>query len=146
VRKTYRAACAGSVVGDSGVLEQWLWKESVKNRVHVRAEGDARAKPAVTAWRVLARTPERVLLELEPRTGRPHQLRVACASLGAPIAGDLKYGAPAGLPDRSIALHAARLELVHPVRRTPLTLAAPEPRDGPAGSVWRFPADSATAG
>lgn len=133
VKKTYHAVCVGDVAGESGVVEQWLRKDRDKNRVHAhRVEGEDTPpgddwKRAVSAWRVLARAQGRVLLELAPETGRSHQLRVACATLGAPIAGDLKYGAPEPLSDRSIALHAAGLELIHPVRRTPLVLRAPRP-------------------
>ena len=61
-----------------------------------------------------------------------HQLRVACASLGTPLLGDLKYGAAAPLEDRSIALHATRLRIPHPTRPGPLEVeAAP-----PAGHWW----------
>ncbi len=70
-------------------------------------------KPAVTEWRVLKSSDDRVLLSLIPHTGRTHQLRVHCAhrdGLGAPILGDRLYGTAA---DR-LYLHAARLEFVHP--------------------------------
>jgi 23S rRNA pseudouridine1911/1915/1917 synthase len=143
--KTYFAVGLGAVADDEGTLEQWLWKDGDRNRVHVRAAGAAGAKQAITAWRVAARAGERVLFELSPETGRPHQLRVACATLGAPLAGDLRYGAREPLPDRSIALHAARLELIHPVRRTPLALEAPVPATGPAGAIWSFPPESRRA-
>jgi 23S rRNA pseudouridine1911/1915/1917 synthase len=67
-----------------------------------------------------------------PRTGRAHQLRVACASLGTPLVGDLKYGAPEALPDRSIALHARRLEVEHPTLNEQVVLeTAP-----PTTSIW----------
>jgi len=148
VQKRYVAACVGRAPGRDGEVEQWLWKDTERNRVHVRpapADG-ARPEPGLklarTAWRAVATSAERVLLELSPHTGRPHQLRVCCATLGVPIAGDLKYGAPEALPDRSIALHAERLALIHPVRRTPLDLRAPRP----GGAVWRFSADSEASG
>ena len=134
VEKTYLGVGQGSVAGAGGTLEQWLFKDRDGNRVHVRRAGEPGAQRAVTRWRVRARAPGRVLFELRPETGRPHQLRVACASLGAPLAGDLKYGAPAPLPDRSIALHAAELAFAHPVGGAPLRLRAPPPGD-PAGSA-----------
>jgi len=67
------------------------------------------------------------LLELEPRTGRSHQLRVACAALGMPLLGDLKYGARSPLPDRSIALHARSLSFRHPVRPETVLLEVEAP-------------------
>ena len=134
VRKTYLGVGLGAVAGVGGTLEQWLYKDREGNRVHARRGPEGGAKHAVTRWSVRARAPGRVLFQLEPETGRPHQLRVACATLGAPLAGDLKYGAPQALPDRSIALHAAELALAHPVGGAPLRLAAPVPGD-PAGDA-----------
>jgi 23S rRNA pseudouridine1911/1915/1917 synthase len=65
------------------------------------------------------------LVELEPSTGRRHQLRLQLASRGCPIVGDRLYGSR--LPCRSggIALHARRLAFVHPVTETPLTFESP---------------------
>ncbi|MFT4539724.1 MAG: 23S rRNA pseudouridine1911/1915/1917 synthase [Planctomycetota bacterium] len=114
--KRYWALCeAPPAAGNEGMLEQWLWKDGERNRVIVSTEGRVGAKLAQTKWRVLAQTGA-CLLELEPLTGRSHQLRVALASLGRPLLGDLKYGASAALPDRSIALHARRLQFDHPTR------------------------------
>ncbi|MEM7310806.1 MAG: RluA family pseudouridine synthase [Planctomycetota bacterium] len=143
VRKTYVGVAVGALAAPEGEVEQWLWKDRDRNRVHVRPGPEGGAKRARTRWRVLATGqgfPARALVELRPETGRPHQLRVAMASLGAPLAGDLRYGAAEALPDRSIALHAARLALEHPVRREPLELAAPRP----TVSVWRFPEETGT--
>lgn len=137
VEKTYLGVGIGSVAGAGGTLEQWLEKNEEQNRVRVRAGPAGGAKRAVTRWRVRAREGERVLFELSPETGRPHQLRVACASLGAPLAGDLKYGATRALPDRSIALHAAALALAHPVGGEPLVFEAPLPGDAAGDAVQR---------
>lgn len=70
---------------------------------------------------------------MQPQTGRPHQIRVQLASLGCPIRGDLKYGAPEANADASINLHAHTLSFVHPVKKTPLRVVAPLPEE--AG--WR---------
>jgi|LakMenEpi03Aug12_release.lakeMendotaPanAssembly.Ray.scaffolds.fasta_scaffold97888_2 23S rRNA pseudouridine1911/1915/1917 synthase len=131
-RKTYWALVEGAPPSDSGLLEQWLLKDEATNRVQVVREGTADAKLAQTRWRSLRRLGRYTWLELEPLTGRAHQLRVACASLGTPIQGDLKYGAGAALPDASIALHARRLELAHPTLRRTLVFEAPLPR----GAHW----------
>jgi len=69
-----------------------------------------------------------------PETGRSHQLRVAAASLGCPLLGDLKYGARAALPDKSIALHARELELPHPTRGERIRVGC-EP---PELAIWGF--------
>ena len=69
---------------------------------------DRAGKPAVTAWRVIARAGGKALVRFAPRTGRTHQIRVHAASgLGFPIAGDPVYGAGKG----PMLLHAAALRV-----------------------------------
>ncbi|MEW6073688.1 MAG: RluA family pseudouridine synthase [Planctomycetota bacterium] len=128
VVKVYRAVGRGEPGAEGGTVEAWVRKDRVANRVESFPGPVRGAKRAVTHWRVAARARDgRVLYELRPETGRPHQLRAAMASLGTPLLGDLKYGAREALPDRSIALHAAALELEHPVSRERVRFAAPPP-------------------
>ena len=102
VRKVYHGVAADEPQAEAGFLEQWLWKDRERNVVRAVAHERPGAQLARTRWRVLARRgagrERRVLLELVPETGRAHQLRVAAASLGCPLLGDLKYGAPAPTP------------------------------------------------
>jgi 23S rRNA pseudouridine1911/1915/1917 synthase len=78
------------------------------------------------------------LLEIEPLTGRTHQIRVQLAARGWPIVGDRQYGATTTLGshatsdprDEPIALHARSLTILHPVRYDSLTITAPLP------AVW----------
>jgi 23S rRNA pseudouridine1911/1915/1917 synthase len=56
------------------------------------------------------------------------------ASQGCPIVGDLKYGAATPLPDKSIGLHAYRLQFEHPVQKTPIQITASIPTNAP----WSF--------
>jgi len=90
--------------------------------------------PAETAFRVLNRVSGLALLEVEPRTGRRHQIRSHLASAGAPLAGDSRYGRPdlnrelarrCGL--RRLFLHCARVELPHPVTGRRLRIDSPLP-------------------
>jgi 23S rRNA pseudouridine1911/1915/1917 synthase len=89
------------------------------------------AKEAVLTYRVLERKKGSSLLEIEPKTGRHHQIRLQLADLGHPIIGDIKYGAGEALPDKSIALHAGRLAVKHPTRDVIVELVAPPPLTGP---------------
>ncbi|RMH01479.1 MAG: RluA family pseudouridine synthase [Planctomycetota bacterium] len=118
-------------VGETGELVQHLRKDPARNRVEVVPPATPGSRPARTRWRVLQRVGPVVLFELEPRTGRSHQLRVACAGLGAPLLGDLKYGASRPLPDRSIALHAASLVFPHPIGGAEIRVEAPLPQGFP---------------
>lgn len=135
VRKTYWAAVEGDVTPDAGTWEDWVRKIPDEART-VRAEpGEPFAKLAVLEYRVLQRLPGGgTLLELTPRTGRMHQLRVQAAWRGHPVFGDDLYGTsrpfgpPAELPrEKVIALHARRLELDHPTTKLRLAIEAPVP-------------------
>jgi 23S rRNA pseudouridine1911/1915/1917 synthase len=140
VEKVYWGVSSAEPHAAEGVLEQWLLKDHERNVVRALEREGPGAQLARTGWRVLARAgtgrERRVLLELRPETGRAHQLRVAAASLGCPLLGDVKYGARAALPDKSIALHARALELPHPTRgeRVRVECAPPEL------AIWLFPA------
>jgi 23S rRNA pseudouridine1911/1915/1917 synthase len=128
VQKTYLGVVDGVSLEGSGRVEQWIRKNNSVNRVCPCQERDEGARLAVTDWRVLERRAGLTLLELKPETGRSHQLRVACQTLGAPLSGDLKYGALTPLEDKSIALHAARLSFDHPTLGERLKFIAPLPK------------------
>ena len=125
--------------GSGGTVRQWLSKNRATNTVRSVRAGSRGAKEALTDWRVLQHETPHTLLEFRPLTGRPHQLRLAAAELGAPLLGDLRYGATSPLPDRSIALHARSLEFPHPTRPQRLRLVAPPPpllELEHGGAVW----------
>ena len=112
VSKRYEAVVEGLVDADAGEIALPLicdWPNRPKQRVDFE-----RGKPALTRWRVLARDAQmqRTRVELEPVTGRSHQLRLHLASIGHPIVGDVMYGAQ---PAQRVCLHACRLQFVHPV-------------------------------
>ena len=88
-------------------------------------------KPSVTHWRLLNDSPAPQVgtrIELEPLTGRTHQLRVHLQALGHPIVGDPLYASPEqqALAPR-LLLHAADLSFAHPATGQPLTLHSPAP-------------------
>ena len=92
----------------------------------VAAEG---GKASLTRWRVLGRCgAEQTRVELEPVTGRSHQLRVHMQAIGHPVVGDPLYG-PDPCPANSarLMLHAARISFAHPLTAEPLHFSsAPE--------------------
>lgn len=135
-KKSYLAVAARAPSTESGVVDHWLVKDDARNVVRIARESDDGAQRAITRWNVLERRDGRVLIAFEPETGRPHQLRVAAASLGCPLLGDLKYGAREPLSDASVALHARALEIAHPTRDERLVMTAPVPEL----AVWKFDA------
>jgi 23S rRNA pseudouridine1911/1915/1917 synthase len=134
VVKTYWAAVEGNLEPEQGFWEDWLLKipeEARSKQVSAETPG---ARHAVLEYRRLAIGPNRTLLEIQPRTGRMHQIRVQAAGRGWPILGDGHYGSavPFGpnafLPrERVIALHARSLVFLHPIRFEPITIVAPLP-------------------
>jgi RluA family pseudouridine synthase len=127
-RKTYWAiACGGAPDPRDGEIALALKKSSRRGLdiMEIAADGQA----ALTRYRTLAASPQAALLELNPETGRMHQLRAHLAAIGRPIAGDGKYGGlyrhgAAEIP--GLMLHAAALDIPHPEggRRT---FTAPAP-------------------
>ena len=106
VRKTYWAVVRGNPSGTHGTIDVPLARRSTRDGWHVVA--DPAGKTAVTVWRVAGCTDELTWLELLPRTGRTHQVRVHCAILGCPVLGDTIYGGGVGrlhLLARDIALY-----------------------------------------
>jgi tRNA pseudouridine32 synthase / 23S rRNA pseudouridine746 synthase len=106
VEKVYWAVVRGRPEGDSGLIEAPLRKVSSAARGW-RTEVHSAGQAARTEWRVLGAGDGLAWLELRPRTGRTHQLRVHCAHLGCPILGDARYGGGSGplhLLARSVAL------------------------------------------
>jgi 23S rRNA pseudouridine1911/1915/1917 synthase len=127
VRKTYLAVCESAPAMEHGRVELHLAKDAGENRVACSPVPRPGFRDAVTAFRVVGLRAGKALVALFPETGRGHQLRATLAHLGAPIEGDLKYGASRGL-GRFIALHALVVEFPHPVGGQPTRVPAPIPR------------------
>ncbi|MBE0473515.1 RluA family pseudouridine synthase [Rhodoferax sp.] len=91
---------------------------------------DPQGKPSRTRWRVLGHNlaEQTTRLELEPVTGRSHQLRVHLQAIQHPILGDALYGTPASLAKAErLLLHATRLELTHPVNQQTMVFSSEPP-------------------
>ncbi len=119
-KKTYWAIVVGAPAADEGTIDFAIVKKAGPGGYEKMAADAAGGKDAVTDYRVLEKAGRRAAwLELRPRTGRTHQLRIHCTSLGTPILGDRKYGASAavldGVPggDR-LVLHAREIDIAHP--------------------------------
>jgi len=120
IRKTYLAIVTPDAPEPrEGQIEAPLRREDVGREAYTRVcpADHPDAQSAVTRYRTLADDPGAALVELSPRTGRMHQLRVHLASIGRPIAGDPRYGGAlmlAGAPVPRLMLHAAVLVFPHP--------------------------------
>ncbi|MFH1920940.1 MAG: RluA family pseudouridine synthase [Planctomycetota bacterium] len=126
VRKVYWALVEGCVEPLSDEWVNWVCHDERHRRVHVVGPTHPGAKEARLSYRRLDFRDGISQLELEPETGRKHQIRVQLADRGHPIRGDRKYGSQHQFP-AGIALHARRLEINHPVLHERVSLEAPLP-------------------
>ena len=131
VQKTYWAVVDNSPPNTSGTLENYLQKNQKQNKSYVtKNEG---GKHALLDYKLLKKLDNFFHLEIRPKTGRHHQIRVQLAHIGCIIKGDLKYGAKRSNKDASIHLLAQKLEFTHPVTKENVSIVAPTPiKDG----VW----------
>jgi len=111
IKRKYIALVKGEVSFDEDVIELPIARHAYRRKDMSVAFGE-KSKYAKTYYRTLRRNKELSLLELEPFTGRTHQLRVHLAFLGHPILGDTKYGRNNAFS--RMALHAKYLGFFHP--------------------------------
>lgn len=132
--RTYTALAWGSMRAAQGIVDAPIGRD-VRSRTRMAV--NERGKPARTAWEVLERLPGATLVACKLESGRTHQIRVHLQSIGHPLVGDPVYrrGArsempplPGGAFNRQ-ALHAARLELVHPRTSRKRVWESPLPAD-----------------
>lgn len=138
ILREYEAIVVGVMTG-GGTVDQPIGRHAVDRK---RMAVTERGRPAVTHYRVLERYRGHTRIKVRLETGRTHQIRVHMAYLHYPLLGDPVYGGrlriPAGSSQQLIdtlhafrrqALHAARLELVHPETGVYLEWEAPLPDD-----------------
>lgn len=129
VKKTYWAVVDKRPPKFQDTLEHYLIKNEAQNRSYAYTEKRRGTRFASLTYRHVASIDRYHLLEVELLTGRHHQIRVQLREIGLHIKGDLKYGFPRSNRDKGIHLHARKIELIHPVRKTPLTVVADPPDD-----------------
>ncbi len=148
VHKTYLALVHGRVAGERGEIERPVGRDP-RRRIRMRTSGIG-AREALTHYEVCRRFAHFTLLEVHPRTGRTHQIRVHLASVGHPVVGDTMYGAPsrlfAGSRDETKTLprtflHAAAIRFRHPRTGEGMSFKAPLPEDLVSFLEWLQVAD-----
>jgi len=113
VRKVYRCMVSGEPATDAGVVDLPIGRDLARPPRY-RIDHD-HGRPSQTRWRVLDRRSGTALLEIEPLTGRSHQIRLHLATIGHPILGDPLYAdeVAARMAPR-LLLHAMQLAIRHP--------------------------------
>ena len=130
MKKTYWAVVRNRPQPTEGNLVHWLVKNSQKNVTKAHDKEVAGSQRAELNYKLIGELNGYYLIEVDPITGRPHQIRVQLSTLDCPIVGDNKYGYPRGSLLKSICLHARKLQFIHPVKKEPVSIFAPLPQDG----------------
>lgn len=132
-KKTYWAVVKDAPNEPKGILEHYLKRNPKNNtsKAHLKEVPDS--KLASLDYKVIATLTNYTVLEINLHTGRHHQIRSQLSAIGSPIKGDLKYGFNRSNPDGGIHLHARKLEFIHPVAKTPVSIVAPLPDE----ATWK---------
>lgn len=124
--RRYIALLCGSMKQEGGTVQSWL-RES-KSLVTYSSPTDNGGKFAVTHYHRLKSSDDFSLVEMKLETGRKNQIRVHMADLGYPVAGDQKYGNGRD-PIHRLALHAFRLNFIHPITHEEMQFETPIPKE-----------------
>ena len=130
MHKTYYAVVRNRPQPEAGTLVHWLVKNPQKNITKAHDHEVTGSQRAELNYKLVGEINGNYLIEIDPITGRPHQIRVQLSTLGCPIVGDNKYGYPRGSLRKSISLHARKLQFIHPIKKEPVLIIAPVPKDG----------------
>ena len=129
VEKVYLALVFGKIINPEGSIEAPVGRKITDRRK--MAVTSISSRQAITDFRVHEILGDFTLLEVRPKTGRTHQIRVHLAHIGHPVVGDSEYGRPApknwGVSRQ--LLHAYKLGFIHPVKKDWVKFTAPLPRE-----------------
>lgn len=131
IQKTYWAIVKNPPKNKEGKLVHYLKKNETKNKSFAQETMFQGAKVAELTYKIIFDFNNYFLLEILPKTGRHHQIRVQLSEMGCPIKGDLKYGFNRSNKDASISLHARKISFLHPVRKEQMEVVASVPSDDP---------------
>lgn len=134
VQKTYLAIVRNAPPQEEGHIKAWLRKNEKQNKSYASDRELPGSLLSELAYRITGRSERFVRLEIDPLTGRHHQIRCLLAHIGCPITGDVKYGDRRANPDKSVCLHASELRFLHPVNKEPLHIRAAVP----ALNLWHL--------
>ncbi len=131
VQKTYWAVVEKLPKENEEVLINYLKKNQEKNRSRAYDKEVKGSKMSELHYKLEGRSKNYFYLEVEPKTGRHHQIRVQLSHMGCPIKGDVKYGANRTNRDGSIHLLARSIEFMHPVQKKKMSIRANPPKNDP---------------
>ena len=129
IQKVYWAIVEEKPPLENGVLVNWLKKNQEKNRSRAYDSEVKESKKAELKYNLMGRSRNYFYLEINPLTGRHHQIRVQLSNIDCRIKGDVKYGAKRTNKDGSIHLLARSISFVHPIKKQKLEIICNPPID-----------------
>ncbi len=129
ITKTYWAVVKNKPPQPEGRLEHFLLKDEAKNKSKAHVNQVKNSLISVLEYKIIASSEKYYLLEVNPHTGRHHQIRAQLSAMGCPIKGDVKYGADRTNENASIHLHARSINFIHPVKKEIINIEANPPKD-----------------
>jgi 23S rRNA pseudouridine1911/1915/1917 synthase len=129
IGKTYWAVVDERPPFEKGELVNWMKKNQQKNKSRAYDQEVKESKMAELLYELIGRSRNYYYLQINPKTGRHHQIRVQLSNAGCCIKGDVKYGANRTNKDGSIHLFARSVTFNHPTKKEPMTVTANPPID-----------------
>ncbi len=133
IKKTYWAVVKNEPEQLDNKLVHFLKKNQQKNKSFAFKREENGALRSELDYKTIKKLNSFYLLEVKPKTGRHHQIRVQLSAIGCPIKGDIKYGSKRTNSNASIHLHARKIEFIHPVKKEKIEIIAPPPIKD---SIW----------
>lgn len=127
IRKIYRALVNGIPAPHEAELKHFLRKNAKTLKADVFTKPVDQGKESILSYQIIEDRGHQALLEVYPVTGRFHQIRAQLAFNKTPIVGDVKYGAPQALKNKSICLHAYGISFIHPIKQEPVEIFCKQP-------------------
>ena len=134
IKKKYWVIVKDEIEKKSGTLIHYLKKNNKKNKSFVSNKLKEDYLKSELKYHFLKKLKKYFLYEIELITGRHHQIRAQLSHIGAPIKGDIKYGAKRTNKDGSISLHSREISFIHPIKKEIITITAPLPKNG----IWMY--------
>ena len=134
VQKTYWAVVKNKPNPTKDILVHYLKKNQQKNKSTAFNRKEDGTLKSELSYQLIKSLDNYHLLEVLPKTGRHHQIRVQLSKIGSFIKGDIKYGANRTNEDASIHLHARKIEFIHPVKKKSISIVASPPKKD---SIWK---------
>jgi 23S rRNA pseudouridine1911/1915/1917 synthase len=129
VEKIYWAIVKEAPPKTEDTLVHYILRNTKTNKSYCHTTEVKDSKKAILHYKVIAKSDNYYLLEVNLETGRHHQIRCQLAAIGCPIKGDLKYGFARSNKDGGISLHSRQIKFKHPVKDETITLVASTPND-----------------